>query len=139
MAGGGNYDQALFWSVWGERYYGVFEPELYGKLSARSWAAGLTGKLLLIHGLLDSGCHPAAMFQLVQALIENNKDFDMIALPKARHEWTGYGARRRLDYFVTHLFGETPPEPTTMELPYDLLRRRLAASAKRLPDAAENP
>jgi dipeptidyl-peptidase 4 len=134
VAGGGNYDQALFWSVWGERYYGAFEPQLYRDLAARSRAAGLQGKLLLIHGLLDSGCHPAAMFQLVQALIENNKDFDMIVLPKARHELTGYGARRRLDYFVTHLFGGTPPAPMAMDLPYDRLRLRLAASARRLPD-----
>lgn len=109
VAGGGNYDQALFWHGWGERYHGPYDEALYRDQAAKTYAAGLKGKLMLVHGLLDSGCHPAAMFQLVQALIEADKDFDLVALPRARHEWTGYGQRRRLDHFVTHLFGATPP------------------------------
>jgi len=129
VAGAGNYDQALFWHSWGERYHGAYEPELYRAQAAKTYASGLTGKLMLIHGLMDSGCHPAAFFQLVQALIENDKDVDLVVLPKARHELTGYGARRRLDYFVTHLFGSTPPPAVKFTLPFDNVLKRFAANA----------
>lgn len=129
VAGGGNYDQALFWHSWGERYHGPFEPEHYAAQAAKTYASGLKGKLLLIHGLMDSGCHPAALFQLVQALIENNKDFDLVVLPKARHELTGYGTRRKLDYFIAHLFEGAPPQDVKIVLPYDGMMQRFAANA----------
>ncbi len=128
VAGGGNYDQALFWHCWGERYQGAYHPQLYESQAAKTYAKGLTGRLLLIHGLMDSGCHPAALFQLVQALIEENKDLDLVLLPRASHDLTGYGARRRLDYFVTHLFGATPPAPLKLVLASDEIARRIAAN-----------
>ena len=129
VAGGGNYDQALFWHCWGERYQGAYDPGLYERQAARTYAKGRTGRLLLIHGLMDSGCHPAGLFQLVQALIEENKDVDLVLLPRAAHELTGYGVRRRLDYFVTHLFGATPPPPIRLVLASDEIARRIAANA----------
>lgn len=129
VAGGGNYDQGLFWHGWGERYQGLYSPELYAAQATKTYAAGLKGKLLLIHGLKDTGCHPAALFQLVQALIEANKDVDLVLLPRAGHELTGYGVRRRLDYFVTHLFGSIPPPAVAFTLAHEELIRRLAANA----------
>ncbi len=77
---------------------------------------------MLVHGLLDSGCHPAAMFQLVQALIEADKAFDLVILPRAGHDWTGYGFRRRFDYLVQHLFSVTPPEHRSFPLWSDRLK-----------------
>ena len=129
VAGGGNYDQALFWHCWGERYHGPYEPEHYAAQAAKTYAAGMTGKLLLVHGLVDSGCHPAALFQLVQALIEANKDPDLVLLPRAGHDWTGYGQRRRFDYFVTHLFGATPPQAPSFIRPFDDMIKKLEANA----------
>lgn len=111
VAVAGNYDQRLFWHTWGERYHGLFDPDLYRAQAARTYAAGLEGRLLFIHGLMDSGCHPAGLFQLIQALIEKNKNFDLVLLPTIAHDLPDYGIRRRLDYFVTHLFGATPPSP----------------------------
>ena len=138
VAGGGNYDQALFWHCWAERYQGAYDPERYASQAAKTYAKGLSGRLLLIHGLMDSGCHPAAVFQLVQALIDENRDVDLVVLPRAAHELTSYGVRRRLDYFVTHLFGETPPPPVRLVLPSDELARRIAANAA--PDStADDP
>ncbi len=54
VAGAGNYDQGLFWHGWGERYHGPWDRELYAQQAAHTHAAGLQGKLMLIHGLLDS-------------------------------------------------------------------------------------
>lgn len=129
VAGGGNYDQALFWHSWGERYHGSFDAAHYAEQAARTYAAGLTGKLLLVHGLMDHGCHPAGLFQLVQSLIEADKDVDLVLLPRGGHDWTAYGLRRRWDYFVTHLFGETPPAHASFDRPVDRLFARVAANA----------
>jgi dipeptidyl-peptidase-4 len=109
VAGGGNYDERLFWHTWGERYHGLFDPDLYAAQAVRTYASGLTGKLLLIHGLADPVCHPGGLHQLLQALIDENKDVDLVLEPREGHQLGGYGLRRRLDYFVTHLFASTPP------------------------------
>lgn len=129
VAAAGNYDLRLFGHGYGERYQGPFEAERYERQAAKRHAGQASGKLLLIHGLMDFGVHPAGLFQLVQALIDENKDVDLVVLPTTGHEVTGYGARRRLDYFVTHLFGETPPVPVRMEDLRGLVMRRQRADA----------
>jgi dipeptidyl aminopeptidase/acylaminoacyl peptidase len=125
VAGGGNYDQALFWHGWGERYHGAFDEDLYAEQAAKTYAAGLQGKLMLIHGLLDSGCHPSGLFAVLQALVEANKDVDLVLLPQAAHAMPGYAVRRRLDHFVRHLFGEQPPRDISLAGPHDLLYEKL--------------
>lgn len=109
VAGGGNYDQSLFWHTWGERYHGLYEEDHYATQAAKTYAAQASGKILFIHGLRDFGCHPASLFQVLQKMIEHGKDYDLVLLPAAGHALGGYGERRRLDYFVTHLFGGVPP------------------------------
>jgi dipeptidyl-peptidase-4 len=110
VAASGNHDQRLFWGTWGERYEGYPVGDNYGAQANSTYAANLHGKLLLIQGLLDSGVHPAQVFQLEQALIEHNKDFDLLLLPRAHHDISGYGTRRAWDYFVAHLAGDSPPQ-----------------------------
>lgn len=129
VAGGGNYDQALFWHSWGERYHGAYDAEHYAAQAAKTYAEGLTGKLMLVHGMLDHGCHPAGLFQLVQSLIDADKDVDLVLLPRGGHDWLGYGMRRRWAYFVSHLFGETPPAMKAFDRPIDRMLKRFAANA----------
>lgn len=105
VASSGNYDQAVFWQTWGERYQGPYTERDYRLQAARHYAEGLTGKLLLMHGLMDRGVHPVGLFQLLQALIDADKDPDLILLPRGEHEITPYGWRRIADYFAAHLFG----------------------------------
>ncbi|WP_066816913.1 S9 family peptidase [Sphingomonas mali] len=128
VAGGGNYDQALFWHSWGERYHGAYDAEHYAAQAAKTYADGLTGKLLLVHGMMDAGCHPAGLFQLVQSLIEADKDVDLVLLPRGGHDWLGYGMRRRWAYFVSHLFGETPPVLKAFDRPHDHILKRFTAN-----------
>lgn len=137
VAGGGNYDQAAFWHCWGERYHGPYDEAHYRVQAAKHYAAGLRGKLLLVHGLLDSGCHPGPLFQLVQTLIDENKDFDLVLIPKGQHQWTGYGQRRRIDYFVQQLFGARPPQARRFLEPTEIAFARLAANALALPVAGQ--
>lgn len=73
-------------------------------------AGNLKGRLLLVHGMLDNFYHPAGMFQFIDALISNNKRFDMLMIPKGGHMWReGYGLCLAWDYMVKHLQGNEPP------------------------------
>ena len=70
----------------------------------------LKGRLLLVVGELDSNVDPASTFQVADALIDADKDFDLLFLPGAGHTNGGrYGTRKRNDYFVRHLLGVEPP------------------------------
>ncbi len=109
VSGAGNHDQRLFWHGWGERYQGLVDGDNYLAQANLSAAGGLQGKLLFIHGMLDIGVHPGGLFQLTQALMDANKDFDMLLLPRAGHVLPGYGLVKQWDYFVEHLAGKTPP------------------------------
>ena len=86
-------------------------------------AKNLKGKLLISHGTLDSNVPVSNTMLVVNALIEANKDFDMILFPNRGH---GYGnepymMRRRWDYFVKHLKGVEPPRE--FEFSYSYGRR----------------
>lgn len=72
----------------------------------------LQGKLLLMHGYVDDDVHPAQTLQLAEALIQANKDFDMLILPTYEHKmfWRkGYAHRKTWDYFVQNLLQLSPP------------------------------
>ena len=75
-------------------------------------AGNLEGRLLLIAGDMDDNVHPALTFQVVDALIAANKDFDLLLLPNRNHQTSlrdPYVLRKLWDYFVQHLLGAEPP------------------------------
>ncbi|MCA9227477.1 MAG: prolyl oligopeptidase family serine peptidase, partial [Planctomycetales bacterium] len=82
----------------------------YEEQSNVTQAHRLEGKLLLIVGELDRNVDPASTMQVANALIQADKDFDMLLIPGAGHgsAETPYGRRRRADYFVRHLLGVEP-------------------------------
>ena len=119
IAESGNHDNRSYEDDWAEKWQGL--PVIakdgssnYDDQANQNHAAKLQGHLLLIHGMLDDNVPPANTLLVVQALVEANKDFDLLLLPEARH---GYGSgeigmyvtRRRWDYFVRHLLGAEPP------------------------------
>jgi len=127
VAASGNHDQRLFWNTWGERYEGYPVGDYYKQQANVTYAANLKGKLLLVHGLLDVGVHPAAMFQLEQALIDHNEDFDLLLFPRSHHDIPGYGTRRVWDYFVTNLAGERAPHEFLLKSNLDYELEQFAA------------
>ena len=81
-------------------------------------ASNLQGKLLLAHGDVDENVPVSATLQLVNALIDANKDFDLLILPNqshnlGRHAWFH---RRRWDFFVKWLMGVEPPLLESVEV-----------------------
>lgn len=114
VSSSGNHDQRIYHAGWGERYQGYPQEDRYPGLDNASLAENLKGKLLLVHGDADDNVHPAHTLALAKALIEANKDFDMLLMPGQAHAFEGrardYFTRRRWDYFVRHLLdGEPPP------------------------------
>jgi dipeptidyl aminopeptidase/acylaminoacyl peptidase len=113
----GNHDQRQYEDDWGERYQGplIKNPDgtdNYTIEANQTHAAGLKGRLFLIHGGMDNNVPPYNTYLVADALIKANKDFDLLIIPNAGH---GFGAasdnvmRRRWDYFVKHLLGAEPP------------------------------
>jgi len=80
----------------------------------------LRGKLFLIHGELDDNVTPYLTLRLAEALIESNKDFDLLIVPKSDHlllVHQGYWLRRRWDYFVRNLLDLEPPMFAVTDIP----------------------
>ncbi len=125
VSGAGNHDNRNYEDDWGEKWQGLLEtyPETqdsegepivttnYDNQANQLLADQLEGKLLLAHGMLDTNVHPSSTLLVVDALIEADKDFDLVVLPNASHGFGNgrYFMKRRWDYFVEHLRGLQPP------------------------------
>jgi dipeptidyl aminopeptidase/acylaminoacyl peptidase len=125
----GNHDNRNYIADWGEKWHGLLKPlglsKNDGKLdfdisksnydiqANQLLVNNLKGKLLLAHGLLDDNVPPSSTFLVVDALINANKDFDLILFPNKRHSYgnsNNYMTRRKWDYFVKHLKNINPPQ-----------------------------
>lgn len=128
VSSAGNHDNRNYEDDWGEKWQGllVTYPEVdpagiegvraaaatnYDNQANQLLAGNLKGKLLLAHGLMDDNVHPSNTLLVVDALIEADKDFDLLLLPSARHGFGNgrYFMKRRWDYFVQHLQETIPP------------------------------
>ena len=61
---------------------------------------------------LDEIVLPGSTFQLLDAFMKADRNFDLLYFPVTPHmagRYTAYLMRRRWDYFVRHLMGATPP------------------------------
>lgn len=103
-------DFRLYDSAYTERYLGqpTTNAAGYDGTDLGRLAGGLTGKLLLIHSLLDENVHFENTNHLVDALIGADKRFDLLVFPGERHGWRSPPARRYafervVDYFVENL------------------------------------
>ncbi|GKU77551.1 DPP IV N-terminal domain-containing protein [Paenibacillus sp. L3-i20] len=115
VSAAGNHDQRSYLVNWGERFQGAVDPnypERYANQANAKLAPNLKGKLLLAHGDLDTNVHLNHTMGLVNALIQSNKDFDLLLLPNVGHEINNnpYFIRRKWDYFVRHLLEMEPPK-----------------------------
>lgn len=123
----GNHENRLYEDDWAEKWQGLLVTDKDGKTNYdsqanQSLAKNLKGKLMLVHGLMDDNVPPYSTLLVVDALVKANKDFDLIVLPHARHGYgmdTPYITRRRWDYFVQYLAGNTPPAQYQMQMPKD--------------------
>lgn len=97
---------------------------------AEELVENLQGKLLLVHGLLDTVSAPTGAFRLIDALQRANKNVDMLILPNLGHDLPSYVLRRSWDYLVTHLQGEKPPKEFKLTKGIELIRQAQAAESQ---------
>ncbi len=77
-----NYDCVLT-----EKYMGLLEEneEGYSQSSMVTLAGNLEGKMMLVHSLMDDNVHPQNTFQIVKAMIDNEKSIDLKIYPPGTH------------------------------------------------------
>lgn len=80
----------------------------YAQSSPITYADGLQGKLLLVHGLQDDNVHAQDTMQLIDRLIHLGKQFDLLIYPREDHgfqrdESDMHVMRAILEYFQSHL------------------------------------
>ncbi|HTV85356.1 MAG TPA: DPP IV N-terminal domain-containing protein [Dyella sp.] len=113
----GNHDNREYEDDWAEKWQGLLVTHKdgttnYDNQANEDMVKHLKGKLMLVHGSIDDNVPPYNTLLVVDALIKANKDFDMLFIPNVHHGYgaaTPYATRRRWDYFVTYLAGNTPP------------------------------
>lgn len=128
VSSAGNHDNRNYEDDWGEKWQGLLRtlPQPvsvnhgshessvstnYNNQANQLLVENLQGKLLLAHGMLDTNVHPSSTLLVVEALIEADKDFDLLVLPNTGHGFGNrrYFMKRRWDYFVENLKGVKPP------------------------------
>jgi dipeptidyl-peptidase-4 len=119
-----NYD-----SIYTERYMGLpSEGENkagYDAGSAITYARNLKGRLMLYYGTADNNVHPSNTFQLVHALQQLGKSFDVMVGPDQEH--SGINANRMWEYFIDNLILNHSKAP--LATAWKLRQKRLQALA----------
>ncbi len=120
VSSAGNHDNRNYTDSWAEKWQGLlleYETDEstqtnYDNQANQLLAGNLRGKLLITHGTMDTNVPHYGTYLVVDALIEANKDFDMVMFPNRGHGFSAepYMMRRRWDYFVEHLKGVEPPK-----------------------------
>jgi dipeptidyl-peptidase-4 len=110
-------DQRLYDTIYQERYMGLPQDNAEGYRigSPISFADGLKGKLLVIHGSGDDNVHYQGTERLANKLVDLGKPFDFMVYPNRTHAISeGAGTSLHVQsliarYFLDHL----PPGPKT--------------------------
>lgn len=110
-AGCGCHDNRMDKIWWNEQWMGYPVDSSYVACSNVENAHLLTRPLMLMVGEMDDNVDPASTMQVVNALIKAKKEFELVVVPGSNHTLGGeYGDRKRMDFFVKHLLGKTPPD-----------------------------
>lgn len=124
VSGAGNHDNRSFGFYWGERYQGMLVrdgkgSDNYDAQANQTLAANLKGKLMLSFGTLDDRVNNNSTLLLINALIANNKDFDLVVMPNRNHGYASeaYIIRRGWDFLVRNLLGVEPPAGYWLDRP----------------------
>ena len=79
----------------------------YRNASPVNFVAGLSGKLLIQHGTNDRNALFTNAMLLSRALVDADKDFDLMVYPGGVHVFTGndssHASKQMISYFLKHL------------------------------------
>ncbi|MEP7074602.1 MAG: S9 family peptidase [Acidobacteriota bacterium] len=105
-------DMRLYDTIYQERYMGLpaQNPDAYKQGSPITFASGLKGDLLVVHGTGDDNVHFQGTELLINELVKNNKPFTMMAYPNRTHGiFEGEGTTRHLYELLTRYLHEHLP------------------------------
>jgi dipeptidyl-peptidase-4 len=90
-------------SIYTERYMWIPQEnrEGYEGGNAMNYAENLRGRLLIYYGTADNNVHPNNSMQLIRALQQAGKSFELQVGPDAGH--TGVNQQRMLEFFIENL------------------------------------
>ena len=94
-------------SIYTERYMGLpmDNVEGYRKASLLTYVSRLRGRLMLYYGTADNNVHPNNTMQLVAALQQAGKSFDLQVGPDRGH--SGLNTDRMMEFFIANLGAES--------------------------------
>jgi dipeptidyl-peptidase-4 len=95
FAGGSVTDWHLYDTHYTERFMGLPSENVegYKNSSVMNYVKNYKGNLYLVHGTMDDNVHMQNTLQLVGALEDAGKDFEMMLYPGGRHGWANLKAR----------------------------------------------
>jgi dipeptidyl-peptidase-4 len=98
-----NYD-----TIYTERYMWIPEENKagYDAGAAMTYASNLKGQLLIYYGTADNNVHPSNSLQLIKALQQAGKSFDVQVGPDQGH--SNVNPQRMMEFFIEHLVLEKP-------------------------------
>ena len=111
----GCHDNRMDKIWWNEQWMGWPIGPQYDASSNVVHAGKLQGKLLLVVPELDTNVDPSSTMQVVNALINANKTFDLLVMTGGEHgagrrgPSAPYGDRKLYDFFLRSLRGIEPP------------------------------
>ena len=107
-----NYD-----SIYTERYMNTPQenPKGYDASSVVKAARNLHGRLLILHGVMDDNVHVQNSLQLIQALQQADKDFEVMLYPMSRHGIGGKHYQRLMVEFMQRTLKPDPGDPVKAE------------------------
>jgi dipeptidyl-peptidase-4 len=90
-------------TIYTERYMWTPQgnPEGYAMGDAMQYAKDLDGRLMLYYGTADDNVHPSNMMQLIQALQQAGKSFEVQVGPDRGH--SGLNPDRMMEFFIENL------------------------------------
>lgn len=106
----GCHDNRMDKIWWNEQWMSYPIDKSYEECSNVVNAKKLTRPLMLVVGEMDDNVDPSTTYQVCNALIKANKDFELVMLPGVGHTMgESFGEHKRYDFFVRNLLGITPP------------------------------
>lgn len=90
-------------TIYTERYMRTpqVNPDGYDKGDMRKFVSGLNGHLLIYYGSADDNVHPNNQMQLIQALQQAGKSFEVQVGPDRGH--SGVNQQRMMEFFIERL------------------------------------
>jgi dipeptidyl-peptidase-4 len=100
-------------TIYTERYMWIPQENKagYDAGSAMTYARNLKGRLMLYYGTADNNVHPSNMMQLVAALQNAGKSFDLQVGPDRGH--SGINTDRMMEFFIENLLIRPASASTT--------------------------